>query len=65
MTTPPIPQSPTFYEILNITPTAQQSEVKEAYRKKALLYHPDKNLGNRSAVSQFQKVYTTKWILDI
>ncbi|KAL9128578.1 MAG: hypothetical protein Q9217_002777 [Psora testacea] len=45
-----------FYYILELGPGAQQSEIKEAYRRLALQRHPDKNPGDRRAVAAFQKL---------
>ena len=45
-----------FYDILQIERQAQNSQIKEAYRRLALERHPDKNLGNPRAVAAFQKV---------
>lgn len=35
--------TPTHYEVLNIEPTASESEIKKAYRSMSLKYHPDRN----------------------
>ncbi len=44
-----------FYHVLGIERNASQEEIKKAYRKLALKYHPDRNPGNKDAEEQFKE----------
>ena len=43
-----------YYEILSISKSATDKEIKKAYRKKAIQYHPDKNPDDKSAEEKFK-----------
>lgn len=44
-----------YYDILKVSKDASENDIKRAYRKKAIKYHPDKNPDNEEAEEQFKK----------
>lgn len=53
-----------YYEVLGIAKGATEAEIKKAFRKKAMEYHPDKNPGDKAAEEKFKAVNEAYSILS-
>ena len=53
-----------YYETLGLSKSATSAEIKKAYRKMAIKYHPDKNPDNSAAEEKFKKAAEAYEILS-
>lgn len=53
-----------FYEVLGLSRTASDDEIKRAYKKLAMKYHPDRNQGDASAEERFKEIKEAYEILS-
>src|SRR4051812_28289929 len=53
-----------YYETLGLSRGATEDEIKKAYRKLAMRYHPDKNPGDKAAEEHFKEVSEAYGILS-
>jgi len=53
-----------YYKILGVSKSASQDEIKKAFRKMALKYHPDKNAGDKTAEAKFKEVNEANEVLS-
>ena len=53
-----------YYEVLGVSKTATEAEIKKAYRKLAMKYHPDYNPGDKEAEEKFKEINEAHEVLS-
>jgi len=53
-----------YYKVLGVSKSATQDEIKKAYRKLAIKFHPDKNKGNKQAEEKFKEIAEANDVLS-
>lgn len=53
-----------YYKILGVEKTASTAEIKKAFRKLAVKYHPDKNSGNKASEEKFKEISEANEVLS-
>jgi len=52
-----------YYETLGVNKSSSDGEIKQAYRKKAMKYHPDRNKDDKEAEKKFKKINEAYYVL--
>jgi len=53
-----------YYEVLGLDKSASDDEIKKAFKKAALKYHPDRNQGNAEAEEKFKEINEAYQVLS-
>ena len=52
-----------YYETLGVNNSASDNEIKSAYRKQAMKYHPDRNKGGKESEKKFKQINEAYYVL--